>query len=78
MYTEPYRRQREAMKLIKELGGEYKTEPGGPAWMRDWFGGDNFQNIVRVDMADHDDPEAFLGQVASGYPNGEHCRPKPT
>ena len=30
-YVEPYRQQRETMKLIEELGGSYKTEPGGPA-----------------------------------------------
>ena len=28
-YTEPYRRQRETMKLIEELGGMYTAEPGG-------------------------------------------------
>ncbi len=64
-YVEPYRRQREVMALIKELGGRYTTEPGGPVWMRDWFGADNFQNIVLVDVADCDDPEKYLGQVAS-------------
>ena len=31
MYVERYRRQRETMALIKELGGIYKTEPGGPS-----------------------------------------------
>ena len=41
VYVEPYRRQRETMALIKELGGSYKAEPGGPEWMRDWFGADN-------------------------------------
>ena len=64
-YVEPYRRQRETMALIKELGGKYTTEPGGPEWMRDWFGADNFQNIVLVDVADCDDPEKYLGQIAS-------------
>ena len=65
VYVEPYRRQRETMKLIEELGGSYKTELGGPAWMRDWFGPDNFQNIVLVDVADCDDPEKYLGQIVS-------------
>ena len=65
MYVEPYRRQRETMALIKELGGKFTTELGGPAWMRDWFGADNFQDIVLVDLADCDDPEKYLGQVAS-------------
>ena len=51
VYVEPYRRQRETMALVKELGGEYKTEPGGPAWMRDWFGADNFQNIVEISLS---------------------------
>ena len=64
VYVEPYRRQRETMTLIEELGGSYKTEPGGPAWMRDWFGTDNFQDIVLVDLADCDAPEKYLGQIA--------------
>ena len=50
VYVEPYRRQLETMKLIEELGGNYKTEPGGPAWMRDWFGADNFRNIVEISL----------------------------
>ena len=65
VYVEPYRRQRETMTLIKELGGSYETEPGGPAWMRDWFGADNFQNITLVDVAECDDPEKYLEQVVS-------------
>ena len=53
------------MALIKKLGGSYETETGAPAWMRDWFGADDFQDIVLVDLADCDDPEKYLGQVAS-------------
>ena len=65
VFVEPYRRQREVMKLIEELGGMYATEPGGPKWIRDWFGTDNFQNITLVDVADSDDPDEYLGQVVS-------------
>lgn len=64
-YVEPYRRQRETMALIKELGGSFKTEADGPVWIRDWFGADNFQNVVLVDLADCDDPEKYLGQITS-------------
>ncbi len=39
-YVEPYRRQREVMELIEELGGSCKTEPGGPSWLRELFGDD--------------------------------------
>ena len=34
VHVEPYRRQLETMALIKELGGSYKTEQGGPRWLR--------------------------------------------
>ena len=65
VYVEPYRRQRETMALIEELGGSYKTEPGGPEWMLDWFGTDNFQNVVFVALNDCGDPDKYLGQIES-------------
>ncbi len=64
-YTEPFRRQRETMALIKELGGSYKTDLGGPKWLRWLFGDENFQNIVLIVLADCDDPEKYLGQIVS-------------
>ena len=64
-YVEPYRRQRETMALIKELGGEYKTESDGPAWIRNWFGAENFQKIVLVDLADCNAPAKYLEQVTA-------------
>ena len=33
-YVEPYRRQREVMAFIEEIGGEDKTELGGTSWFR--------------------------------------------
>ena len=47
-YVEPYRRQRETMAYIEHLGGEYKTELGGPSWLRGLFGEDNCQNIIEI------------------------------
>ncbi len=51
VFFEPYRRWRKTIAIIKELGGRHTTESGGPAWMRDWFGDDNFQNITLLDAA---------------------------
>ena len=59
-YVEPYRRQREVMKLIEELGGEYNTEPGGPSWLRGIFGDDNFQNIIEISLRSTDVSDADL------------------
>ena len=50
VYVEPYRRQREAMKLIEELGGQYKTEARSPAWMRRWVEAGNFQDVTAVSL----------------------------
>ncbi len=63
VYVEPYRRQRETMALIEKLHGSYKTTAADP-WLR-WLYGDNFQNITVVDVADCDEPAAYLDQVAS-------------
>ena len=63
VYVEPYRRQRETMKLIEELGGKYTLEPADK-WLR-WLYGDDFRNIVLVDVADCDEPEKYIEQVAS-------------
>ena len=49
-YVEPYRRQRESMAYIEHLGGEYKTEPGGPGWLHQLFGDDKFQNIIEISL----------------------------
>jgi hypothetical protein len=61
-YLEPFRRQEEAMRVIKELGGGYQTSAGS-AWQQRLFGAD-FQNITRVDLANCDDPDDYLPLVA--------------
>ena len=54
VYVEPYRRQRETVALIKELGGSYTTEPSGPSWLRGLFGDKTFQNIIRISLPGKD------------------------
>jgi Leucine-rich repeat (LRR) protein len=63
IYVEPYRQQRQTMKLIEHLGGSYQTV-AAPGWLRTLFGQD-FQNITLVNLADCDTPAAYLGQVAA-------------
>ncbi len=60
-HVEPYRRQRQTMTLLGELGGRYETADSGA---RPWplLGGDS-QNIVLVDLAECDDPAAYLEHV---------------
>src|SRR5262245_11768449 len=62
-YVEPYRRQRETMQAIKELGGTFQTAEA-PKWMTRLWGAD-FQNVTAVNIADFDAPEALLRQIAS-------------
>ncbi len=61
-YIEPYRRQRDALKVIGELGGTMETS-APTAWQR-WLFGDDFLNITLVDLAHCDDPEKVLTVVA--------------
>ncbi len=42
VYAEPYRRQREVMMLIEELGGKYTAETDQPAWILMLFGAERF------------------------------------
>jgi hypothetical protein len=63
MYVEPYRRQRETMAMIAELGGSYKTAEADK-WLRRLFGED-FVNVVSVDLAACDEPDRYIEQVAS-------------
>src|SRR6266571_1484350 len=60
-YTDPYRRQRQTIMLIGELGGRCQT--GAAAnWLR-WLYGDGLQDIILVDVANCDDPEAYLDEL---------------
>ncbi len=63
VYVKPYLRQLETMKLIEKLGGNYTLEPADK-WVRRLCG-DDLQNIVLVDVADCDDPDKYLEQIAS-------------
>jgi internalin A len=63
VYVEPYRRQRETMALIEKLGGSYQTT-AADKWLL-WLFGDDFQNITLVDLANCDEPEAYLDQIAA-------------
>ena len=74
VYVEPYRRQRETMTLIEKLHGSYKTT-AADKWLR-WVYGEDFQNIALVDVADCDDPAAYLKHVAS-LPAVETLVPNP-
>ncbi len=62
-YLEPYRQQRQTMALIEGLGGSYQTSEAS-AWLRGIYGGD-FQNVVLVNLADGDDPAAYLPAIAA-------------
>jgi hypothetical protein len=62
IYIEPYRRQREAMEVIKQLGGTFETTEAA-TWQRRLFGKD-FQNITRVDLAYCDDVDEYFRHIA--------------
>ncbi len=63
VYVEAYRRQRETMKLVEELGGNYKTEPGAPDWLRELFGKENFQNIIEIGLVATEVSDADLAHL---------------
>jgi internalin A len=62
-YVAPYHQQRKTMTLVEKLGGSYKTAQAGP-WLRRLYGQD-FQNVTLVNLADCDDPAAYLDQVTA-------------
>ncbi len=64
-YVEPFRRQRQAMAAIENAGGTCQTAAAGPAWLRGLFGEESFQNITLVNVADGDDPAAYVDHVAA-------------
>ena len=64
-YEEPFRRQRQAMRIIEQVGGSYKTVAAAPAWLRGLLGEGRFQNIILVNVADCDSPDAYLDLVVS-------------
>ncbi len=59
-YLAPYLRQCETIEVIEKLGGTCQTVEA-PAWLR-FLGGD-FQNILHVDLAGCDEPDAYLDHV---------------
>jgi hypothetical protein len=62
-YTEPFRRQRQAVAAIEKAGGSYESVAASRTWLRRLFGEDSFQNIVLVNVADCDDPSAFVDHL---------------
>jgi hypothetical protein len=62
-YVEPYRQQREAMEVIKQLGGMLETSEA-TAWQR-WLFGDGSQNVTFVNLADCDLVEQYFPHIAA-------------
>ncbi len=60
---EAYRRQRQAMALIEKLGGRYETTEA-TGWLRRLFAGHS-QDVILADLADCNDPSAYLDQIAA-------------
>jgi hypothetical protein len=61
-YAEPYRRQRDVMQIVPKLRGRFTTA-AGTQWQRRLFGPD-FCNIVFVNLADCDEPDAYIDRIA--------------
>lgn len=59
-YLRPYWRQQQTAALIEQLGGSCQTAEASP-WLR-LLG--SMQNITRVKLADCNDPDAYLAQIA--------------
>src|SRR5262249_17956635 len=59
--VEPYRKQSALVEFISSLGGSFTTAEGDP-WQL-WLLGDNFVNVVSVDLSEASDPDAYLPRV---------------
>lgn len=57
----PYREQQATMRLIERLGGSYQSE-AETTWLR-FILGSQFQNVTLVNLADCDEPEAYLDAI---------------
>jgi hypothetical protein len=64
-YTEPFRRQRQAMASIEKAGGSYETVDAGPMWLRRLLAEEKLQDVVRVDVADCHEPADYLDHVSA-------------
>jgi hypothetical protein len=62
-YVEPYRRQRETIKVIENLGGTYETAEAEPWLRRLW--GDDYRNVTLVNLADCPDPDRYFEPIAA-------------
>src|SRR5437870_3082653 len=58
----PYRSQANTMELVKQLGGSYQSDPA-PKWMSR-LAGEDLGNVTLVNLADCDEPDAYLADVA--------------
>jgi hypothetical protein len=60
-YLKPYWRQQQTIALIERLGGTCQTAEAGQWWLR--LAGST-HNVTQVNLADSDDPDAYLADVA--------------
>src|SRR5262245_19713726 len=60
-YLQPYWRQKQTVALIESLGGTCQTVEVDHWWLKLFGGG---YNVTQVNLADCDDPDAYVAQVA--------------
>ena len=61
-YLKPYWQQRQTVALVEKLGGTCQTTEDNRWWLR--LAGST-QNITQVKIADCDDPEAYVAEIAA-------------
>jgi hypothetical protein len=62
----PIYRQQSAIRTITQLGGQVDSEPGGPKWMREAFGGERmvwFDKVTLVDLSTSTATDAVLSRL---------------
>jgi hypothetical protein len=64
-YLESYRAQERAIAAIERAGGHVQTTVTVPRWVCRAYNEESLQNVVLVNVADCDDPAAYVDQVAS-------------
>src|SRR5687767_7641203 len=59
-YLKPYWRQQQTVALVEKLGGSCQTSEAGRWFLR--LAGSQ-QNVAQVNLADCDDPDAYITEV---------------